>query len=209
MLCSLENVAIGYENNVIISGVNLKISKGEVILLLGSNGSGKSTLLKTISGLLSPLLGKINKDELIISFCGHKNNLYKKLTVNENLTFFHKLRNEKTPLSELLVKWELHKNCNKSISELSQGQRQKVTLCRTFMGNSQLILLDEPTSNLDEKASLILINEIILFKLNSTIIIASHDINKFIPIATRIILLKDNLIVADANKNEFNFGQMI
>ena len=163
-LLTLDNLSFGYEHYLIGKNINLQITVGDFIAIVGSNGSGKSTLVKTILGLLPPLAGKIVfSDALKPSQIGY---LPQETRVDPNFPatvseivlsgtlgklsfkpFYGKTEHQLT--NNALKALGITKLARKSFSELSGGQKQKVLLARALTATSNLLILDEPSNNLD------------------------------------------------------------
>lgn len=191
-LLTFENVAIGYENNVVLDNLSFSIESGDYLAILGENGAGKSTLLKTMLGLISPLKGKIvfsreikkteigylpqqtavQRDfpasvwEVVISGCLAKTGLK---------PFYSK--QDKELAKENIKKMGLEGLEKRCYRELSGGQQQRVLLARALCSSDKLLVLDEPVTGLDPKATNQLY-EIVdsLNKEGITIIMISHDL---------------------------------
>lgn len=192
-LLTFENVAIGYENNIVIDNLSFSIENGDYLAILGENGAGKSTLLKTMLGLISPLKGKIvfsreikkteigylpqqsavQRDfpasvwEVVISGCLAKTGLK---------PFYSK--QDKELAKENIKKMGLEGLEKRCYRELSGGQQQRVLLARALCSSNKLLVLDEPVTGLDPKATNQLY-EIVdsLNKEGITIIMISHDLS--------------------------------
>lgn len=156
----LFNISKKYYSHFLYKNLNLEIPSKDKIVITGNNGSGKSTLLKIITGLVSPTSGKViylNEDKFI-----HKSEWYKYISVaapymgliedfsvnelTEHLFVFRKYQLERKELTELL---ELDKHIQKPIKYFSSGMKQKLRLLLAITDTAPILLLDEPTSNLD------------------------------------------------------------
>ena len=200
-----------------LQGINLKISEGEFVSIMGPSGSGKSTSVNMIGCLDIPTKGKIYLDGKDISklteselaqirgkkigFIFQKFNLINTLTALENvmlpMTFQNVPINErKKRATELLKLVGLGERLNHNPTELSGGQQQRVAIARALANDPKVILADEPTGNLDSKMGNILIE--FLTRLNKenrkTIILVTHDEN-IAKYADRIEFLKDGRII--------------
>jgi len=181
----------------ILKNLNFSIKRGELIALTGPSGSGKSTLLHLIALMEKPTSGKIfflNKNisdlknnEIIkirrnkISLIFQNNNLISDLNVIENVTLPLLIRNEEKKRSyekskKILSLVNLSHRLNFFPSDLSGGEQQRVAIARTLIAETDLILADEPTGNLDFKTSKEIFNYFLkLKKMNKTILFATHN----------------------------------
>ncbi len=202
---------------VALDHVSFSVEKGEFIAIVGASGSGKSTLLHLIGGVDRPTSGKVYIDgKDIFNFDDDKLAIFRRrqigliyqfynlipiLNVEENITLPLALDNrevDKEKLNELLKLLGLENRRNHLPNELSGGQQQRTSIGRALITNPALILADEPTGNLDSKAS----DEIVSLlrksnkDLNQTIIMITHnmEIAKF---ADRIIKIEDGKIVGE------------
>lgn len=187
---------IGYDGKTVVSGLNLKINDGDYLCIVGENGSGKTTLMKTLLGLI-PLLGGsiqgLNKND--IGYLPQISDIQKDFpaTVEEVvLSGTKKLFYRKK--EEDLMRFNLERlniaNLSKcKFSELSGGQRQRVLLARALCASKKILLLDEPVSGLDPKATAMMYE--IINKLNKedgmTIIMISHDLNGSLKYASNVL----------------------
>ena len=181
----------------IFKNINLNIKKGDLVALVGPSGSGKSTLLNIISLIDSPTSGQItfknknvknlneeNKNDMrkkYISMIFQNNNLLTDFTALENVLLPLIIRGEKIKLSQnkaekILTNFNLKNRQNHYPDELSGGEQQRVAISRALISETDLILADEPTGNLDYKTSEEIFSYFLkLKKLNKTIIFATHN----------------------------------
>lgn len=189
----------------VLNGISLEINKSGVFTILGPNGSGKTTLIKSILGMVIPSKGTIYFDGIDIKdnwnyrhkidYLPQIANFPSNLSVIELIEMIKKLRNTKTSDKELIEKFNLTQHLNKKLSNLSGGTRQKVNLVLTFMFDSPLLILDEPTTGLDP-ISLIHLKELIdkAKKTNKTILVTSHIMSFVEEISDEIVFLLDGNI---------------
>ena len=200
-----------------LDNVSFTVNKGEFVAIVGASGSGKSTLLHLIGGVDRPTSGKVfidgkdiykfNDDELAIfrrrqvGLIYQFYNLIPILNVEENITLPLKLDNrniDKRRLDELIKVLGLEERRTHLPNELSGGQQQRTSIGRAMITNPAIILADEPTGNLDSKAS----DEIVtlLKKSNKdykqTIIMITHNL-EIAKVADRIIKIEDGKIVEE------------
>ena len=214
-MIEFKNVTFSYDKKKnVINDVSFTLNDGECAILLGPNGVGKTTILRCILGELKPTSGTIlinNKDnkELknkdlskAISFVPQNIN-GTDLTVSETILLgrlpsfdlFPK-RGDYIALNNVLNEFSLNEIKDKNTFEISGGEKQKVAIARAYIQNTSTIIFDEPTSNLDIKAQVMiasLIKKITKENKRSTLI-SMHDINLALSLADKLILLKDEQI---------------
>lgn len=214
-----EKLSVGYDKKVVIDGVNITGDKGEIVCLLGPNGAGKTTILRTISGLLSPVNGHVYiKGKNILDI--NKKELSKDLAVvlTQRLSgglmtafeiaamgryphtgFFGKLsESDISKTMEALKTVNAEYLAERYFDELSDGEKQKILVARALVQEPQVIVLDEPTSHLDIRHRLELID--ILKKLSKekgiTVILSLHEIDMALKSCDKVILVKDKKVIA-------------
>ncbi len=198
-----------------LSGIDITIKEGEFIALTGESGCGKTTLLNLIAGLDYPTSGTIKVDGIDITNLNDNElaeyrsnklgivfqffNLIPVLTASENIELAMMItrkseNDQKTQAKKLLEMMGLSNKINSKINELSGGEQQRVAIARALANNSQLIIMDEPTGNLDTKTTKELMKYILkLNKEGKTIIMATHD-QSLVNFANRIIKMEDGRI---------------
>ena len=202
---------------VALDNVSFSVNKGEFVAIVGASGSGKSTLLHLIGGVDKPTSGKVyingtdiyslNNDNLAIfrrrqvGLIYQFYNLIPILNVKENITLPCDLDGQKVDekrLNELLYILGLEKRINHLPNELSGGQQQRVSIGRAMINNPSIVLADEPTGNLDSKASREIIDllKVSNQKYNQTLIVITHDENIALE-ADRIITIQDGKLIND------------
>ena len=148
-----NNLSKSFNGNRIFSGIDLSIGKSTVFGIVGNNGSGKTTLLKIIAGLINSDTGSIKLNENIkLDFLGHENMLYQNFSILENIDFFSDIsgfRISAESQDNIEQALGLKNIVKKKISELSYGQRKKASMLRSLTSAPDLLVLDEPFSNLD------------------------------------------------------------
>ncbi len=222
----IEHLEKSFDSNKVLKDINLKIKKGENLVVLGRSGSGKSVLIKCLVGLIEPDNGKvlllgsdisILKDEKLnelrkkVGFLFQSAALYDSMTVRENLEFpLRDLKSKSEEKNELVLEAlenvGLAEAIDKMPSELSGGMRKRVGLARALIMKPELILYDEPTTGLDPITSKE-ISRLILDvqkKFQTTSIIITHDIECARITANRIIIIRDGAAFAEGNFDELS-----
>ncbi len=203
-----ENASLGYDGKPIVTGLNFMVNAGDYLCIVGENGSGKSTLMKTILNLTPPLAGSIRMEGLKPTQIGY---LPQQTQVQRDfpasvleivLSGFQGQRGwrpfytkeEKAAASANLKKLGLEGFERRCYWELSGGQQQRVLLARALCATQKCLLLDEPISGLDPKATAQMY-EIIeqLHQEGITIIMISHDVGAALADATHILHIGKHL----------------
>ena len=152
-----NNLSKSFNGNRIFSGININLEKSKVLGVVGNNGSGKTTLLKIVAGIINSDTGEINLNENIkLDFLGHENMLYQNFSISENIDFFSGIsgfRISSESQNEIEKALGLKNISGKKISELSYGQRKKASMLRSLISDPELLILDEPFSNLDSDST--------------------------------------------------------
>ncbi len=195
MKIQLTNIGKRFGSNAagwIFRDINQSFSIGNSYAITGANGSGKSTLLKTISGGLSPTLGAvefINNDRQmvwsdvapLVNFAAPYTELIEYLTLKEHVSFHFKFKKYIDGINEsiLIEAIEMDNHKNKLVRDFSSGMKQRLKLALAIFTENPIILLDEPTSNLDERWSNWYLEEIKKIKHQRLLIIASNQLAEY------------------------------
>lgn len=212
MYIQFNNIKKSFDGNTVLDVENLQIEKGEIVSIIGKNGSGKSTLIKILCGLLYQDQGECRVDnisnqnskirehtKLVLESGG---GYYDYLTSTENIMYFLGLNHvnyNENEVNNLMNKLDFTEFKDKKVSELSQGNRQKLSLIVTLLTNPDIICLDEPTNGLDINSMNILLNFLhkIAVEDQKTVIFTSHDLSFMKNINSRLILINEGKIVLD------------
>ena len=199
-----RDLAIGYEGKTVVQNINLSVKKGDYLCVIGENGAGKSTFMKTLLGLLPPVSGKIEfydglkKNE--IGYLPQQTEVQKDFPASvreivlsgcqNHLGFWPFYRTkEKKYAEEMMKKLQITHLSKRCYRELSGGQQQRVLLARALCATRKILLLDEPVSGLDPKASADMYRTI--YRLNRqygiTILMISHNLDLTKRYATHIL----------------------
>ncbi len=227
VIIDIKNLKKQFGSNVVINNLNLQLRREENLVVLGKSGTGKSVLIKCIVRLLEPDSGTIsvfgeevttaNSEQLSeirkkIGFLFQSGALYDSMTVRQNLEFpLKRIKKDLTSdeielkVKEVLENVGLPDAIDKMPSELSGGQRKRISLARTIIVDPEIILYDEPTTGLDPITSdeiSLLINDI-QKKYKTASIIITHDIECARTVADRFVMLNEGEVYKEGSLNEF------
>ncbi len=215
-----EKLTLSYGDSIIIDELNLEIPKGEITVFIGGNGCGKSTLLRSVARLLKPKSGIVLLEGAAIASLSTKD-VAKKMailpqspTAPEGLTVLQLVKQGRYPYQSWLKQWSLddEKKVNqalkatgiehlrdRTVDSLSGGQRQRAWIAMTLAQDTDVLLLDEPTTYLDMAHQIEILD--LLFELNEqenrTIVMVLHDLNLACRYAHNIVAIKNRKIYAE------------
>tara|TARA_B100001287_G_scaffold174575_1_gene147128 strand:+ start:491 stop:1411 length:921 start_codon:yes stop_codon:yes gene_type:complete len=205
MFLQVNNLSKKYDEKLVLENITFQQKEGEIISLIGTSGIGKSTLLKCLSGLTNINSGsvvlngdKIHKQEASfrkIAYVFQESPLFPHINVIDNI-LFNLSEYDQEKLNNLLEKTEVKALVKRFPYELSGGENQRVAIVRSLIRNPDLLLLDEPFSNLDT-VNKRYVKEIvfeIIKESNLTTIIVNHDIEESLEISDRIMIINNGII---------------
>jgi len=233
-MLEVQNISINYGVCAVVADVSFALEAGKIIALVGANGAGKTTLLKSLNGALPTSAGEIRLD-------GKRIEDYSRPEIARRIAVIAQETETKFPVSVLefvlsgrfaqpsaaLFGWEsetdlrvaldclelcdLKNYANRSMNQLSGGERQRVVLARALATRAKILLLDEPTANLD------LAHQALLFRLikercenaETAAIVITHDLNLASEFADEILLLKNGGIIAKGNPETVLTGEYL
>ena len=212
MLVEIENLTKTFGDFRAVDHVSFSIERGQIIGLLGPNGAGKTTTIHMILGLITPTSGRINifgksmathRGEILeqMNFTSPYVAFPFRLTVLENLMVFARIYNLSRPrerIDDLLERFAITKLRDKAIARLSSGENTRVGLCKAFMNDPQLLLLDEPTAYLDPEVAWQVKNALLdaQREKGTTILYTSHNMDEVERMCSRIIFLHHGKVIA-------------
>ncbi|MDQ3129765.1 MAG: ABC transporter ATP-binding protein [Acidobacteriota bacterium] len=224
-MLEVQNISINYDTGEIVKDVSFVLEKGKIIALLGANGAGKTTLLRALNGTLPVAKGEILLNDKSLNEYSRRE-IARKIAVvaQENETKFPvsvlefvlsgrfafgtafgwETENDLQIALDCLSACDLANYENRLMNRLSGGERQRVVLARALAAQTEILLLDEPTANLD------LAHQALVFRLvrerckscNASAIVITHDLNLAAEFADEIILLKNGAIAAKGAAGE-------
>jgi len=175
-----NNISKSYNGfEFVIKNFSYSFNHSNCYCITGNNGSGKSTILRLLAGLSQPTSGTIHYEECRKNFLGYvapAMNLYEDLTVKELCEFQFSSETVASFSREMIEKYELDTLMNKPIRSLSSGQKQRVKLFVASSNQPDILLLDEPSTNLDTRGFSIIENIIDDYKKNQKIIIIASNV---------------------------------
>ncbi|WP_210610878.1 ABC transporter ATP-binding protein [Priestia flexa] len=227
-----KSLSLSYGETMIINELDLKIPKGEITVFIGSNGCGKSTLLRSLARLLKPQTGSVLLEGSKISSLPTKE-IAKQLAIlpqgpvaPEGLTVLQLVKQGRYPYQNWFRQWSkedeekvqkalestgLSDLADRQVDSLSGGQRQRAWIAMTLAQDTDIILLDEPTTYLDMTHQIEILD--LLFELNEkeerTIIMVLHDLNLACRYAHHIVALQDKQIYAQGKPEEVITCQLV
>lgn len=220
-----EALSIGYNNQLLFKDLNLHIPRGEITVFVGSNGCGKSTLLRSIARLLKPTSGSVLLEGKDVNQMSSKD-VAKKMGIlpqspvsPEGLTVHDLVKQGRYPHQSWLKRWSeedtskvdaameatnISELRDRAVDTLSGGQRQRAWIAMTLAQDTEIILLDEPTTFLDMTHQIEILD--LLFELNEkknrTIVMVLHDLNLASRYAHNIVAIKDGKIYEQGKPEE-------
>tara|TARA_Y100000816_G_scaffold23734_1_gene15298 strand:- start:607 stop:1356 length:750 start_codon:yes stop_codon:yes gene_type:complete len=226
LIIKTEGVKVNFGDFWALNGIDIEVTRGEIIVILGPSGSGKSTFIRTLNRLQPHSGGTIEIDGITIDedtsikdlkyvrsevgFVFQQFNLFPHLTIMENITLapmkvkgMSKSGSESRAL-ELLERVGIPEQAYKYPSELSGGQQQRVAIARALAMDPKIMLFDEPTSALDPE----MIKEVLdvmvdLAKEDVTMIVVTHEMGFAKEVADRVILFDEGLLIEENTPDEF------
>jgi ABC-2 type transport system ATP-binding protein len=213
-LLDLESLSSGYNGSEVLHSITLTLAEPAIYVVLGPNGAGKTTLFRTVAGVLKPISGKVMLDgqdlysasqlRREIGYLSHLTALPEEMTVARALGFYGGIeQGDPSKAMEILAIGDL---AEKKISNLSQGQRKRVSIAKLFLRERKMYLMDEPTSNLDP----VIAKEVrdILLKLSRDkfVLYSSHNLYEAQEIGDYVVMIREGRIGFYGRKSELRSG---
>jgi ABC-2 type transport system ATP-binding protein len=198
----LAGVSSGYEGKQVLHDITFKAQESAIYVVLGPNGAGKTTLFRTIAGILEPYTGQVlfDGEDLThskearkrINYLSHYNAIPEEMSVRGALEFYAKIEGGNP--NEVISLLNLEGLEEKKVSDLSQGQKKRVSIAKVFLRERDMYLLDEPTSNLDPGVSKEIRDILLRLSKDKIILYSSHNLYEARDVGTNLILVRDGTI---------------
>jgi ABC-2 type transport system ATP-binding protein len=215
----IDGVNSGYNGKPVLHNIQFKAEESAIYVVLGPNGAGKTTLFRTIAGILEPFSGQVLFDgqnvtrskeiRKRINYLSHYNALPEEMTVYGALKFYADIEGgNPDEVVSLLNLGELKET---KVSDLSQGQKKRVSIAKVFLRERDLYLLDEPTSNLDPGVSKEIRDILLRLAKNKIVLYSSHNLYEARDVGTNLILVRDGTIayfdkISNIKSKEYRVG---
>ncbi len=212
-MLEVDNISTGYGNGDVVKDLSFIAIKKEIYVLLGANGAGKTTTFRVITGILPPSKGRVvvdgidlwvepEKAKRKIGYLPEGERVYPDLSVYKNLLFFAKIYDVKEErINELLKEFGLKKYRNVKAGHLSRGLRKRLALARALLHDPDILVLDEPFSNLDIPTVLSLRDKIFeMLKEGKIILFSTHilsELQNFEGVKCRVGIMKEGRLVLE------------
>ena len=198
----MAGVSAGYGTNIVLHDFTLSVTEPSIYVVLGPNGAGKTTLLRTIGGIIKPSKGSVSFEGADVyeskqarkrlSYLSHLNALPEEMTVRQALEFYASI--EGGDVEKAITALELKKLESRKMSNLSQGQKKRVSISKLFLRERDLYLLDEPTSNLDPAMAKDVRDLLLRLSKSKIVLYSSHNLYEAKEIGKYLILIKDGTL---------------
>ncbi|GBE36725.1 fluoroquinolones export ATP-binding protein/MT2762 [bacterium BMS3Bbin07] len=218
----IKGLKKSYDGIDALRGIDLTLQRGEFLSLFGPNGAGKTTLIRIIATLLKPGSGSVSVMDFDIEehpedfraqlgVISHQSFLYDDLSARENLEFYAALYRVDDPEAksrELLKLVGLHDRGDSKVSGFSRGMQQRLSIARALINDPSLLLLDEPYTGLDERASILLSGHLRqLHSRQRTIVMVTHDLKRGLESATKVGILSKGRLVYFKDRSEVDIDE--
>ena len=210
-LLEIKDLNKNFDNKKILKDINLSITEGKIIGLLGKNGAGKTTLIKLINDLLTPTSGKILvkgkevgvESKKVISYLPERTYLNKQMKVSEIIDYFKDFYDNFSEKKAKKLLKDLDLDINSKIAKMSKGMQEKLQLVLVMSRNADLYILDEPLGGVDPATREYILDTILSnFNEKASVIISTHLISDIERILDEVIFIDKGKIIlqSDADK---------
>jgi ABC-2 type transport system ATP-binding protein len=196
-MIAVDHLTRRFGDRVAVEDVTFDVREGEVFGLLGPNGAGKTTTLRAIAGLIRPTSGRITTTASI-GFLTETPGLWDHLTVEDNIRVYARLFGVSRPadaVERVLRLFELWDRRGDRVAQLSKGMKQKLALARALVHDPSIVLLDEPTANLDPQTARTVRDLLRTLRTEGrAIVVSTHNLDEIERLADRVALIRRTLV---------------
>lgn len=213
-MLKLENVSSGYNGRDVLHSISLEVAEPAIYVVLGPNGAGKTTLFRTIAGVLKASSGSVSLDgrdlysaNLVrreIGYLTHLSALPEEMTVRAALRFYCEI--EEGSAAKAMEMLGLAEFADKKVSDLSQGQKKRVSVAKLLLRERKLYLMDEPTSNLDPIVAKEVRDIILSLSKERFVMYSSHNLYEAREIGDYIVLIRNGSVGFFGKKEDLRTG---
>jgi len=213
----VQGLTKSFGERLALRSIDLRVSRGEHLVIFGPNGAGKTTLVKILATLVKPSSGSVRLDGIDIrdksarirrkiSLVSHQTFLYDDLTIYENLKFYGKMYDvmDLEPKIREVIAWvQLESRLHDRVGTLSHGLQQRASIARAILHNPSILLLDEPEVGLDPHAGAMIRD--MLSSINGgsrTVVMTTHNLERGLELSDNVVILNKGKIVYQASKHE-------
>ncbi|MBU5427600.1 ABC transporter ATP-binding protein [Tissierella pigra] len=218
-----DNLSKNYGKNRGIIDININVNEGEIFGFIGPNGAGKSTLIRTLLNFIYPTSGSgkiFNKDisresssiKELVGYVPSEVKYYSKVYVKDIINYTKGFRKDYSSKEIDSLIYDLEIDVNKRMNELSLGNKKKVAILQSLIGNPQLLILDEPTNGLDPLMQKRLFDILIKMKNEGkTVFLSSHNLIEVENLCDRVAIIKEGRIIdtLELKSTVIDFGRII
>jgi ABC-2 type transport system ATP-binding protein len=208
----VEDLVSGYYGKKILDGISFAISEPGVCIVLGPNGAGKTTLLRTLAGILKPYSGRVEINGIPsqqkearrqIDYITHLDGIPEGMNVHDGLKFYSQVEGAtEEDVQRVIELLDLKELASMRFTQLSQGQKKRVSVARIFLREKSVYLLDEPTSNLDPKVAREIRDLVLQLSKDKVVLYSSHNLFEAREIGSRVIAIKGGKLALFGKINE-------
>ena len=215
-LVNIKNLSKSYGEKKVLDNINLTITNGKIVGLLGKNGAGKTTLIKLINDLLTPTEGKILingksvgvETKKIISYLPERTYLNKQMKVTEVLDYISDFYDNFDKGKALKLLKDLDLDVNMNLSKMSKGMQEKVQLVLVMSRSADLYILDEPLGGVDPATRDYILDTILSnFKENASVIISTHLISDIERILDEVVFIDKGKIILQSEADKLRIKE--
>ncbi len=214
MEIKIDNFSTGYGKTEVLHHVCFGVVNPGIYVVLGKNGAGKTTLFRAMTGMLRAFSGSIlfdgipeDQSEVRIAYLSHKNSIPMGMTVKDAMNFFGHIEGvSQEMINNIISEFNLIDLLDRNVQSLSQGQKKRVSLAKSLIGSKEVIILDEPTANLDPQFSSEIREMILKLAKTSVVFYSSHNLYEATDIGMDVIALDGGNVVYTGDINGLSTG---